>query len=205
MSVTVIVNAFAVNWCDLGHQLSLLSSTAWRVRPLGWCQYMYDTDNHSLRWRFLRETQTATGYVTVRIQKIGWYALWVSRFSNANGCLNNPAEERPISDEYPSVAVVVDDTAATAVVRVLGELDYSSSSQLEAALEQTQSAGQREVVVDFTSCRYIDSTVLTVLVRASKKNGDALRVVIPLGSHIRRIFAITNLDRMIRIDETLDA
>jgi hypothetical protein len=32
-----------------------------------------------------------------------------------------------------------------------------------------------------------------------------LRVVIPLGAHIRRIFAITNLDRMIRIDETLDA
>jgi anti-anti-sigma factor len=59
-------------------------------------------------------------------------------------------------------------------------------------------------VVDFTGCRYIDSTVLTVLVRASKKNGDALHVVIPLGSHIRRIFAITNLDRMIRIEETLD-
>lgn len=131
--------------------------------------------------------------------------LWVSSVTDANGSLNNPAEERPISDEYPRVAVVVEDTAAAVVVRVLGELDYSSSSQLEAALEQTQSSGEREVVVDFTDCRYIDSTVLTVLVRASKKAGDSLRVVIPLGAHIRRIFAITNLDRMIRIDETLDA
>jgi anti-anti-sigma factor len=131
--------------------------------------------------------------------------LWVWRFTNANGSLNKPAEERPISDDYLSVAVVVEDTAATAVVRVLGELDYSSSSQLETALEQTQSAGERAVVVDFTNCRYIDSTVLTVLIRASKRNGDALRIVIPLRSHLRRIFAITNLDRMIHIDETLDA
>jgi anti-anti-sigma factor len=82
-------------------------------------------------------------------------------------------------------------------------LDYSSSDQLEAAIDRTQSAAPRSVAVDFTECRYIDSTVLTVLVRASKTLGDALRIVVPRDSHIRRILTITNLDRMLQIDESL--
>lgn len=82
-------------------------------------------------------------------------------------------------------------------------MDYSSSAQLEAAIDRARSAAPQSVTVDFTECRYIDSTVLTVLIRASKTLEDALRIVIPRNSHIRRIFTITNLDRVLNIDERL--
>ena len=82
-------------------------------------------------------------------------------------------------------------------------MDYSTSDRLSAAIDGTQHAAARPVAVDFSECRYIDSTVLTVLIRANKTLGDALRIVIPRDSHIRRIFAITNLDRVMHIDETL--
>jgi anti-anti-sigma factor len=89
-------------------------------------------------------------------------------------------------------------------VSVIGELDFSSSHQLDEAIARTPNGTPLDVVVDLTQCRYIDSTVLTVLVRASKTFGERLSLVIPADSHIRRIFAITNLDRMIRIGERLD-
>jgi anti-anti-sigma factor len=98
----------------------------------------------------------------------------------------------------------VDRGVATAVVRVRGELDYSSSDRLGSAIEGTQQADAQPVVVDLSECRYIDSTVLTVLIRASKTLGDTLRIVVPLDSHIRRIFAITNLDRMLNLDEKFE-
>ena len=122
----------------------------------------------------------------------------------ANGRLLPETKEPPIPDEHPSVVISVDGTAtATAVVRVHGELDYSTSDRLSEAIEGTQSVAPRPVVIDFSECRYIDSTVLTVLIRANKTLGDALRVVIPRDSHLRRIFTITNLDRVMQIDETL--
>jgi anti-anti-sigma factor len=119
-------------------------------------------------------------------------------------CFIRSAKEHAISEGHPRVLLSFEEGASTALVRVLGELDYSTSDQLEAVIDRAQRAAPRSVAVDFTECRYIDSTVLTVLVRASKTLGDGLRVVIPHDSHIRRIFAITNLDRMMQIDERLE-
>jgi anti-sigma B factor antagonist len=131
--------------------------------------------------------------------------FWGRAPSEANG--NSAVTSKgafQIPDEHPVVAISVDRGGATAVVRIRGELDYSSSDQLGSAIEGTQQANAQPVVVDFSECRYIDSTVLTVLIRASKALGDTLRIVVPLDSHIRRIFAITNLDRMLNIDEKLE-
>jgi anti-anti-sigma factor len=128
----------------------------------------------------------------------------VRGLASANARFTTSAKEHCISDGHPSVLVSVEERTGTAVVRILGELDYSSSDQLEAAIDSTQSASPQSVAIDFTECRYIDSTVLTVLIRASKTLGEGLRVVIPHDSHIRRIFAITNLDRMMQIDERLE-
>jgi anti-sigma B factor antagonist len=109
-----------------------------------------------------------------------------------------------MKDELPALNISFEAHATRTIVRVAGELDFSTSDRLDAAIAQTPDTVGLPVIVDFTECRYIDSTVLTVLVRASKTFGDRLRLVIPAHSHVRRIFKITNLDRMISIGERLD-
>jgi anti-anti-sigma factor len=109
----------------------------------------------------------------------------------------------PCTIAHKSEVLALDVGTATALVRVLGELDYLSSEQLSAALARVRDGGRRTVIVDFTQCRYIDSSVLTILIRASKSLGDALRIVVPESSKIRRMFAVTNLDRLLRIDVSL--
>jgi anti-sigma B factor antagonist len=64
------------------------------------------------------------------------------------------------------------------------------------------------IVVDMTGTRFCDSAGLTVLVRAHRRavaDDGELRLVIPAGSAVSRIFAITGLDRVISLFGSLDA
>jgi len=100
---------------------------------------------------------------------------------------------------------VVENGLPGAVVAVRGELDYLNSGRFEALIEECRLAGKTPVIVDLTQCRYIDSTVLTVFVRANKSLGGALRIVIPTVSHLRRIFVITGLDNVMRIENDVES
>jgi anti-anti-sigma factor len=111
--------------------------------------------------------------------------------------------EIQLSQAPVSVEIVTEDRAAPVVVRVIGELDFATSPQLEAAIQGTQNGTPRVVIVDFTRCRYLDSSVLTILVRSYKALTDSLRIVIPEDAQIRRIFNITNLDKLLRIEATV--
>ena len=97
----------------------------------------------------------------------------------------------------------VEEQATAVIIRVRDELDYLNSGQLDAAIARFTSQGTRNVIIDFTECRYIDSSVLSVIVRARKTLGDRLRLVIPPQSHIHRIFSIAGLERTLRIENTL--
>jgi anti-anti-sigma factor len=100
-------------------------------------------------------------------------------------------------------SVVLDETATANIVRVFGDIDRASVHLFERALER---AGQhRSLVIDFTHCRYLDSSVLSALVRAHGARPEALRVVLPEDHRMRRIFAITNLDAVLSIVTDLDA
>src|SRR3954471_6971189 len=58
------------------------------------------------------------------------------------------------------------------VVTVSGELDISTAPELEKALVEAEASSGR-CVVDLNALDFIDSTGLTVLVRSSKRIGDA--------------------------------
>lgn len=83
------------------------------------------------------------------------------------------------------------------LISVEGELDLASSPQLEALIAESDPAAL--LVLDLSGCRYIDSSALTVLVRAYKKRTDRFTVVVPLAARIRRLFALTKLDDVITV------
>jgi len=89
------------------------------------------------------------------------------------------------------------------VFELAGEHDLSTTSKVEAAV-RTASEGQSRIVYDLTGVTYLDSTVLTMLVRSHKQLGKGFGVVLPSASPIRRIFEITKLDRIFPVQETLE-
>ena len=48
-------------------------------------------------------------------------------------------------------------------------------------------------MLDFSDTVYIDSTVLSVLIRQKRRAGAHLRIVVPPASRLRRIFEVTGL------------
>jgi anti-sigma B factor antagonist len=61
-----------------------------------------------------------------------------------------------------------------AAVQVSGELDLASVGKLEANIEQALAQDSAPLLIDFTACGFIDSTVLSVLVALRRKLGDSI-------------------------------
>lgn len=115
-----------------------------------------------------------------------------------------------MSDSSGSIEVV--DSGDDAVILVVaGELDIATAPELrEKLIEQFSEGGRSSVVVDLTSVSFMDSTSLGVLVGAAKRAAAAegwLRLVAPAGTkgRIRRTLAITGLDQVMPVYETVDA
>jgi anti-sigma B factor antagonist len=93
----------------------------------------------------------------------------------------------------------------TAVVLASGELDAYAAPDLVAAF--TALTDSPSVVADLSRVSFLDSTALGEIVRAArarKELGAELRIVLPAGP-ARRIFEMTQLDRVLPIAETRSA
>ena len=91
-------------------------------------------------------------------------------------------------------------TSGAAVVTAPAEVDIGTVTHLRTALLQAAIGGHPTVVVDMTETRLCDSAGLNLLVRAHKRalaKGGDLRLVVPSGAVVRRIFAVTGIDRVI--------
>lgn len=89
---------------------------------------------------------------------------------------------------------------STHVVTVRGELDVYSSPEF---VDVLRGAGEAErLIVDFTECRYIDSSVISALIRARKELKGEMRLVIGDGSNVRRVIAMTHVDTIIPVVST---
>jgi len=95
--------------------------------------------------------------------------------------------------------------SAVPVVTAPEEIDITTAYRLRAALAAAV-RGHATVVVDMTRTHACDTAGLHVLVRAHRRalaQGGELRLVIS-GPEVRRLFAITGLDRVIRQFASLD-
>ena len=92
------------------------------------------------------------------------------------------------------------------IVAISGEADLFGAPQLKELLLAAIDEGAERIVVDMTDTLFVDSTILGVLIGASKRlrpHGGEVVLVID-GPPIRKIFEITLLDRAFVICATRD-
>jgi anti-sigma B factor antagonist len=136
-----------------------------------------------------------------------------------SACAARPSARRTFDDERRRVTSFF--VAATkrhvkldrlrpglAVVVPSGEIDSYTSPALRASIhEVTDDEEITHVVVDLSQTTFIDSSGLGVLLGALKRlrQRDARLYVVVTAEHgIRRVFEITDLDRVLDLHETLE-
>jgi anti-sigma B factor antagonist len=94
-----------------------------------------------------------------------------------------------------------------AVISAPAEIDICNAEQLGTVLREAGRRGHATVVVDMTGTRFCDSEGFSVLVAVHKwalAEGGGLRLVIPAGSPVLRIFRAIGLGRFIPRFGSLD-
>jgi anti-sigma B factor antagonist len=97
---------------------------------------------------------------------------------------------------------VADDVA---VIRLRGEADLHTAPILRDALDQAIETSSRAIVVDLTGVTFVDSMMLGVLLGATRRTrprGTQMRIVVD-DPHVRRIFELTLLDRVLPLYPSL--
>ncbi len=121
---------------------------------------------------------------------------------------SHPHSERKTRPVNAGIAhILVRDSAdGVEVIHAFGDLDLSCSAELESMIVALSSEMRAPaVVVNLSACHYLDSTILTVFVRASRELSERFAVVVPPDNPVRRIFAIVGLDTVLGIDDSLEA
>jgi anti-sigma B factor antagonist len=91
--------------------------------------------------------------------------------------------------------------------RLSGELDQASAPELREPLIEAIDSGAKRVLIDLSDCGFIDSTGLSVLVRAQQQlhaeEGNSRRLAICCPDEdVRRLLEITGLDRAMELHDS---
>ncbi|MBV8154552.1 MAG: STAS domain-containing protein [Candidatus Eremiobacteraeota bacterium] len=100
-------------------------------------------------------------------------------------------EAVPSDQDAPMAAFIREESATGDILHVVGEVDLANVAEFETAAKAL--ADQPIVLVDLTACTYMDSSGLRALAIVHKEAGNKLRVVVPRGGSVHRIFEITGL------------
>ena len=92
------------------------------------------------------------------------------------------------------------------VISLAGEVDLYTAPEFKQQLLEVIARGATQVIVDFTSTTFIDSTTLGVLVGGVKRlrPADGRLSLVCSDPNIVKIFEITGLDRVFQIYGTRD-
>ena len=91
------------------------------------------------------------------------------------------------------------------VVSVSGELDIATAGRFAEEFERTAERSARRVIVDLVGLTFIDSVALGVLTEEARRlraSGGSC-IVVSQDPRILRVFEITGLDRIFRIERSL--
>ncbi|MFY9781510.1 MAG: STAS domain-containing protein [Candidatus Baltobacteraceae bacterium] len=97
--------------------------------------------------------------------------------------------------------ISIDTTAETAVIRVSGALDIMSSHLLADAI--AVAGAEPVVLVSFEECSYLDSTILSVLVRNARLMRERLILLVPKDGYVRRLLEMCGLDEVLHVVSAL--
>lgn len=90
------------------------------------------------------------------------------------------------------------------VIHIIGEVDASSSIELDNAISEAIAGGTKKLLVDCTSLEYISSAGLGVFmsyIEEFKKNNINL-VIFGLNEKVANVFEILGLDQLLKIEDT---
>jgi anti-sigma B factor antagonist len=121
------------------------------------------------------------------------------------------ARVRPLAAGYQEewvvdVSISTSTIGAVVVVAVGGEIDVHTAPQVDDALEAAAGPGVA-LVADLSEVAFIDSTGLSVLVRALARARDddgSLALVAPT-ERVTKVLRLTGLDAVLNVFDTLDA
>jgi anti-sigma B factor antagonist len=91
------------------------------------------------------------------------------------------------------------------VLAVSGELDLAAASSLEDELDRALGSGSELIVIDLKELEFIDSTGLSVLVRAhqrAQETGLRLGLVNP-GAQVERLLSLTGLAQRLTLEQSV--
>jgi anti-sigma B factor antagonist len=113
--------------------------------------------------------------------------------------------------EYGEVAPSGDDLRidshqqadGTMVLGVCGELDLASACTMENALSRAAGAGAKVIVLDLADLEFVDSSGISVLVRAQlRATREGRRLVLRnLSVQVARVLAVSGVDATFTLDD----
>jgi anti-sigma B factor antagonist len=85
---------------------------------------------------------------------------------------------------------------AGVAVHVNGELDLATVGDLEERIERALSESSGALLIDFTDCGFIDSSVLSLLVKLHRRLGDSIRPCLAVVARDQplQVLRLTQLD-----------
>ena len=93
----------------------------------------------------------------------------------------------------------------TSVIALEGELDLERAPSLKWALVDSLDAGYKQIVVDLTQVRFMDSTALSVLVGVNKSLDIGARLaIVCVNTNVLKIFELSGMDGAFVILPTLE-
>lgn len=100
----------------------------------------------------------------------------------------------------------VDFQDGVVAVHLPARVDVSNTRGFVDAVQQELDAEHLKIVLDFEQTQAIDSTALGAIVQVFKtlRGRDGCLHLCAVGSGVRRVFAITRVDRVFAIFDTLD-
>lgn len=119
--------------------------------------------------------------------------------------------ERGLRDASPCGGLVLFDVrvrqhGAWTVISVTGELDMASAPEVRSRVVSAVSGLSPSLVLDLTQVEFMDSIGLGVVVGAHKRvrSQDGNLAVVCDSERLRKLFSLTDLDKVLRLERTLD-
>jgi anti-sigma B factor antagonist len=93
----------------------------------------------------------------------------------------------------------------TSIVALEGELDLGRAPSLKWALIDSLDAGCKQLVIDLSQVRFMDSTALSVLVGVNRNlDSDARMAIVCVNTNVLKIFELSGMDGAFAIFPTVD-
>ncbi len=119
---------------------------------------------------------------------------------NVRDLTSNTMNENSV--DGASNAIILERRPEAEILHVFGEMDLTSVDELRTAIDRATANGM-SAIVDLEPCTYIDSTILSMLIRASETYAGRFQIVIPPNGIVRRVFTITSLIGQLPIIEAV--